>query len=325
MVNNEQPVSPIQRLAEPRTLLSFAVALFVLYFLFSRIEFERIIEVILTARPDYIIAAAAVYFGSLPVRGERWRLLLNNIGIKAGLKDASEIFMLSWFANTLVPAKMGDIYRGYLAKKAWGVPISRCLGTVYVERIYDVLLLVILMGVSSIMVFGTEIPHAIRLSLSFGFTILVILVSVVVGFSSGKTAIARRLPARIEQIFTHFAEGLHESADRGSVFLISSYTIVIWGMETARLYFVVASLSSVHTISIGLSLIIFVALSAALVSALPITPSGLGAVEFAIVGVFVLVGVDVGVAAGIALLDRAVSYWGLVVVGAIVYVVSGRK
>ena len=47
-----------------------------------------------------------------------------------------------------------------------------------------------------------------------------------------------------------------------------------------------------------LSLIAFVALSAALVSALPITPSGLGAVEFAIVGVLVLVGVDAGVAAG---------------------------
>ncbi|MDW7777081.1 MAG: lysylphosphatidylglycerol synthase transmembrane domain-containing protein [Methanosarcinales archaeon] len=325
MVNNEQPVSPIKRLAEPRTLFSFAVALFVLYFLFSRIEFDRIIEVIQDASPGYIIAAAAVYFGSLPVRGERWRLLLNNIGVKAGLKDASEIFMLSWFANTLVPAKMGDVYRGYLAKKAWGIPISKSFGTVYVERIYDVLLLVILMGVSSIMVFGTDIPQAIRLSLAFGFAILVILVSVVVGFSSGKTAIARRLPARFEQIFTHFAEGLHESAGRGSVFLIIFYTIAIWGMETVRLYFVVASLSSTYSIGIGISLIVFVALSAALVSALPITPSGLGAVEFAIVGVLVLVGVDVGVAAGIAILDRAVSYWGLVVLGAMVYVVSGRK
>lgn len=325
MVNNEQPVSPIQRLAEPRTLFSFAVALFGLYLLFSRLEFERTIEVIQNTRPGYIVAAAVVYFGSLPVRGERWRLLLNNIGIKASLKDASEIFMLSWFANTLVPAKMGDIYRGYLAKKAWGVPISRSFSTVYVERIYDVLLLVILMGVSSIMAFGTDIPQAIRLSLSFGFALLVFLVSVVVGFSSGKTVIARRLPARIEQIFTHFAEGLHESADSGSVFLIIFHTIVIWSMEIARLYFVVASLSPVHTVNIGLSLIVFVALSAALVSALPITPSGLVAVEFAIVGVFLLVGVDEGVAAGIALLDRAVSYGGLVVVGAVVYVVSGRK
>ncbi len=47
--------------------------------------------------------------------------------------------------------------------------------------------------------------------------------------------------------------------------------------------------------------------------------------EFAIVGVFVLVGVDAGVAAGISILDRAISYWGLMAVWAVVYVVSGKK
>ena len=80
--------------------------------------------------------------------------------------------------------------------------------------------------------------------------------------------------------------------------LIILYTILIWCMEAARLYFVLESLSPLHNIHIGLSLILFVALSAALVSALPITPSGLGAVEFAIVGVFVLVGGGCGRVAG---------------------------
>jgi len=325
LIEDEKPVSPVSRLTEPKTIVSFAVAAVVLYFLFSRIEFDRILEVIGDARPGYIAVAAIMYFGSLPIRGERWRLLLNNIGVRAGLKDASEIFLLSWFANTLVPAKMGDVYRGYLAKKAWNVSISKCFGTVYVERIYDVLVLVILMGVSSIMVFGTDIPQAIRVSLALGFAILVLLISIVVAFSSGKTTIANKLPSKIQPMFTQFAEGLHESAGRSSVVLIILYTILIWGMEVARLYFVVESLSPLHNIHIGLSLIVFVALSAALVSALPITPSGLGAVEFAIVGVFVLVGVDAGVAAGIAILDRAISYWGLMAVGAVVYMLSGKK
>ncbi|MBC2697591.1 MAG: hypothetical protein HF976_10475 [ANME-2 cluster archaeon] len=67
------------------------------------------------------------------------------------------------------------------------------------------------------------------------------------------------------------------------------------------------------------------ALSASLVSALPITPGGLLAVEFTIVGVFMLLGVHTGISAGIAILDRAISYWGLMAVGAVVYVVGGRK
>ena len=62
-----------------------------------------------------------------------------------------------------------------------------------------------------------------------------------------------------------------------------------------------------------------------LLLALPVVPCSPGVVEFAIVGVLVLVGLDAGVVAGIAILDRAISYWGLMVVGAVVYVVSGRK
>jgi len=35
--------------------------------------------------------------------------------------------------------------------------------------------------------------------------------------------------------------------------------------------------------------------------------------------------VSFAVAAGIAILDRAISYWGLMAVGAVVYMVSGKK
>lgn len=59
--------------------------------------------------------------------------------------------------------------------------------------------------------------------------------------------------------------------------------------------------------------------------ALPVVLCSLRVLEFAIVGVFVLVGVDAGVVAGIAILDRTISYWRLMAMGAVVYVMSGRK
>src|SRR3712207_7067169 len=36
----------------------------------------------------------------------------------------SEIVMLSWFANCIVPAKLGDAYRAYLLKRTAGVSFS---------------------------------------------------------------------------------------------------------------------------------------------------------------------------------------------------------
>ena len=110
MTNESQPVSPINKLTEAKTIISFVVAVFVLYMLFSSIEFDTIVGVITQARISYILLATVIFFSTLPIRGERWRLLLKNIGVKAGLRDASEIFMLSWFANSIIPAKMGDVY-----------------------------------------------------------------------------------------------------------------------------------------------------------------------------------------------------------------------
>jgi len=50
----------------------------------------------------------------------------------------------------------------------------------------------------------------------------------------------------------------------------------LYGLNSTWRSIMVESLSPLHNIHIGLSLIVFVALSAALVSALPITPGGLG-------------------------------------------------
>ena len=78
----------------------------------------------------------------------------------------------------------------------------------------------------------------------------------------------------------------------------------------------------------------FVALAAALMTTLPLTPAGLGFAEGAIVGVLLLAaqaglapGVDAQghVATAVALLDRGISYWSLIVVGLVVYPLSRRK
>ena len=215
--------------------------------------------------------------------------------------------MLSWFANSIIPAKMGDVTEVILPENHGVCPSG------YSN------------GVSSILTFGTNSPSEIRIAIALGFSIVVILISIIIAFSKGKMVVSNKLPIKVRQIFINFTEGLQESVTKDSILLIIFYTILIWVMETTRLYLVVESLSPIHNMGISLSLIVFVALAASLLSAFPATPGGLGAVEFAIVGVFVLVGVDPGVSAGIAILDRAISYWGLMMVGGVVYVFSKKK
>jgi hypothetical protein len=71
--------------------------------------------------------------------------------------------------------------------------------------------------------------------------------------------------------------------------------------------------------------VIFIALASSLLTTLPFTPGGIGLVEGAVVGVLKLFGVDDNTAISIALLDRLINYWSIVIGGFIVYLLSRRK
>ena len=77
--------------------------------------------------------------------------------------------------------------------------------------------------------------------------------------------------------------------------------------------------------SLGISGAVFVALIGSLLTAVPLSPAGLGIVEAGIVGVLTLVyHVPLPEATAIALLDRVISVFSVIVLGSILYVISGK-
>jgi uncharacterized protein (TIRG00374 family) len=98
-------------------------------------------------------------------------------------------------------------------------------------------------------------------------------------------------------------------------------TGTVWGLEAARLAFVVFALGFGGLL--GPSQFLLVALAAALLTTVPFLPGGLGLVEFGMVTVLVAVGgVSKEQALSIAILDRSISYGSLVVLGFIVFLVT---
>jgi hypothetical protein len=73
---------------------------------------------------------------------------------------------------------------------------------------------------------------------------------------------------------------------------------------------------------LGISAAVFVALVAALLTAIPLTPAGIGFVEAGIVGALTLYGVSPESAVAIALTDRAISILTVIVLGGLDYVRS---
>jgi uncharacterized protein (TIRG00374 family) len=120
---------------------------------------------------------------------------------------------------------------------------------------------------------------------------------------------------------THlFREGIMHSFR--ALPLAGVLTVLIWLGEAGHLYFVVHGLG----LDVRASGIVFVAVAAAILTAVPLTPAGFGFVEIAIVvlltQVFRLAQHD---AVAVAVVDRSVSVLSLLVVGGVLYVREQRR
>jgi hypothetical protein len=101
-------------------------------------------------------------------------------------------------------------------------------------------------------------------------------------------------------------------------------TGTIWMTEGLRLFFVIQAFGF-SDVSMGISGAVFVALIGSLLTAVPLSPAGLGIVEAGVVGVLtVAYGVPLPEATAIALLDRVISVFSVIVLGSIAYVISKK-
>lgn len=326
--------SILGRLRDPRTILSFLVALGLIAFLIWRteIDFGAIVANILRANPAWLLAAFVIYYLTFPLRGLRWRMLLQNVGVQKepgvrlpGILSLSEIIYLGWWANTLVPAKLGDGYRAYLLKRWSNVSFSTSLGTILAERAIDMLVLfgLLLTASMAFLVAGPPNPEAGNLELLIIGAGALMSVAIIVGlfvFWRAGGRIERRLPERFRGRFAALHMGVILSFRR--LPLLGSITVVIWFMEAIRLYFTGLALGY----QLELPVVIFVALAGSILTTIPFTPGGLAVVEGGTVGLLViLTGLSGTDAASIIILDRVISYWSLLMGGTLLFFITKKK
>jgi uncharacterized membrane protein YbhN (UPF0104 family) len=314
--------TPPSRLVNRRTVLSLAAAMVILGVAVWRapINWSDAWTRIRHANVGLYLAAVAVYYSSFLVRSWRWKLLLRNAGEDRPVLPLVPILMVSFFVNCVVPAKMGDLYRAYLARLRQRVPATRALGTIIAERLLDLVVLMSLLLTAGAIVFHDRAPAVLVPYVVAGVLVCAAGVGAIAVMRAGRgQRLLRLLPEAVFHRYESFRMGTVESFR--NLPLLVPLTALIWGMESARLALVVYALGDGS--SLGPAQLLLIALVAALLTTVPFLPGGLGLVEAGMVGVLVSVGgVGRSAALSIALLDRSISYGSVVAIGAIVFAVT---
>jgi len=324
-------VSLLGRLRDWKTLLGFGIsaAIIALFIFSAHLNPAQVWDNIRLADVRLLALALAVYFGAFFLRGLRWRLLLRKAALGSDVKISPlhrliEMIYLSWFVNCLVPAKLGDGYRAYLLKNETGADMGRVLGTVVGERVADVLALVALLVISSSLVLGqlagAHDDLTVILLAALGLAVAVGVAVAVLKIGSGR--LAGLLPQRWQQLFGQFVEVLLRTFRRDLQLPLYGLTALIWAGEVLRIWLV---LLSFHITGLSPSVVVFTALAGSLLSTIPFTPAGLGAVEGASVAILGAFGVAASLAGAVAVLDRVINYWSNIPVGGLVYLAYNRR
>jgi glycosyltransferase 2 family protein len=123
-------------------VLLFLIAATLLYFAFRGVSIESVLNHIVKAKAGWVLLSVFISFIALFIRGYRWKLLIEPLGYDPGLKNTTYSVMVGYLANLAFP-RLGEVTRCGTLSTAENIPFNKLLGTVVVERIIDVLSLLV--------------------------------------------------------------------------------------------------------------------------------------------------------------------------------------
>ena len=262
--------------------------------------------------PLMIILVTLAYF----VRFIKWNFFLRNVDVYLPLKQNLFVFF-SGLSMTITPAKAGEIWKGWLIREINGENLSNTVPVVIVDRVTDVIGLIIL-SLTGILYYKSGI---------YVLLILVILFAAFIIAIKSET-ISNRLISILETRAGRYSgdiKDMHETFKRSlaSKYLVgmSLLAVVAWFLECLSIFFVIQGFGQ----SISLVLSVFLYSFASIVGAVSLIPGGLGVAEATLSGLLVIFGFSSSIAVGAALIIRLGTLWYGAILGFLIYSIFKKK
>lgn len=275
------------------------------------------------AEADYLYMAPAVgvLFLALWLRCYRWSLLMRPVAVIAPRRLFSYA-IIGYMANNLIPARAGEIVRAYVLGDREHVSKVGTLGTIAVERLFDGVVLVLMLLTAGAIVGLGDGKLQIIAAASTALFVVAFAAFYWVTASVDRAhrlvhAVTSRLPGRLGELTEHIAEPLvnglrsvHDWRTFGAVLALSA---AAWTVE-AGAYAVIGRGFGIDVNFAHFALLLAAANLAIIV---PTFFGGTGPFEWAAKLVLVGAGIPQGLAAAYAIVAHAVIFIPTTIVGLI--------
>jgi len=299
------------------------IALFILILL--NIDIPKLIEIFSRINLFYLGLVVILVITAIILKAFKWQQLIKAHGSQISLKKCIQFFLIGFFASVFTPARAGDLLRAFYAGeeiKSKSVAFS----SVVLDRIIDVGILISLGFVSIVtfaFLFGVVIlPLEILVLGTLIFAVAVIflirqhylkklLKPLFDVFVPGK------YKPKLAVSFNSFYDSLNTIKKNKARVVFSIFiSIVSWFLVVCLAYFLLLSLGIENVPFYFMAIVVPIV---TLIELVPITISGLGTREAAMLFVFSFYAISAETIVAYSLLYVTVSYWFMALVGAIVF------
>ncbi len=307
--------------------ISVALTLFFLYFAFKGTDFKSLISILASANYWWALAMIPPLMISHMFRAWRWEYLLRPVKQGLRFRNLFSSMMVGYMLNNVLP-RIGELARPYAIGKLEGVSRSAALGTVFIERIFDILSFMVVVALIPVFYTGplTQVfpwleQTGIWLTLASLvflaiFTFLMMRRDIVVRILKFVTKYLSPRRAQLVEHITHsFLDGFLFLKEPKLYFMIGFLSVMVWIFYIIMLFipFYAFRMTEIYMLDMRTALVVQAISTIGFI--LP-TPGGTGSYHyFTIQTLTKLYGVSDEIARSYATVTHAIGFLGTMLVG----------
>ncbi|MBB3225854.1 hypothetical protein FHW69_000444 [Luteibacter sp. Sphag1AF] len=144
-----------------RLIVGCALSAICLYFVFRNIHFSDVGHALATFHWPYLLVGVASLAAGYTARIYRWKMLLATSARHITTAACAPPFLASIALNNVLPFRLGDVVRALVFPAAMGVTRTAATATLVLERLVDLLTLLICLAVAASFFPSGALPAAV--------------------------------------------------------------------------------------------------------------------------------------------------------------------
>ena len=225
-----------------------------MYWALKDVSAAEVMAQIRRANPLLFVLSIIIVTLTFPARAVRWQILLEaSTGTRPLFRPVWLATAIGFMSNNILPARAGEIARAYAGSQLIGPPVATCLSTIAVERVFDGVVVVLMLALAMV---APSFPDNVRLgdvslqSIAAGmglvFGLALVFLAIVAHWPDRTLAIVDAVTGRLlprkaadwtSRVARNLFSGLSVLRSPKHFALMLLWSVIVWGLNASSYIF----------------------------------------------------------------------------------------